>query len=382
VDFAQLMQHKQQIVNGLVQDTAQQFKRYGVTRIQGAARFADTHTVVVQGKKISSRYLVLATGSAPIALPFLPFDETRVVSSTGALSFDSVPKRLLVIGGGAIGLELASVYQRLGSKIAIVEMMPAIVPGMDQEISRAFLQLLKKQGIQFYLQAKVTGAELSQEQVKISVEQEGKSFVLEGDRLLVAIGRKPDTKELGLEQIGIPLARNGMVPIDANFRTACPHILAIGDIVEGPMLAHKATQEGEAAIGVLAGRINTIQYASIPNVVYTSPEVAAVGFTEQEAQQAKITPLIGKIYMRGNPRAHCSGSEEGFVKVIGDFHTGRLIGMHFLCAHASEMIAEGVVALNSKATLEQLAHSSHPHPTLSESIMEACAQAKVKNLSL
>lgn len=374
-DFSLLMQHKVQIVRKITQETAQQFKRFGVARVQGEAQFLDPHTVTVDGKKMSSQYLVLATGSAPISLPFLPFNETTIVSSTGALNFETLPKRLLVIGGGAIGLELASVYQRLGSKVAVVEMMPLIVPTMDHEISRSYLTLLKKQGIEFYLEAKVISAETSLPQIKLSIEQEDKALSLEGDRVLVAIGRKPDVKSLGLEKIGVETAHNGMVKIDPNFRTTQPHIYAIGDIVEGPMLAHKATHEGIAAIGVIAGQPEKINYISIPNVIYTYPEVAAVGFTEKEAEQANIKPLIGRSYFRANPRARCAGTEEGFVKVIGDSQSGRLIGLHILSAHASEMISEGVVALNQQATLEDLANSIHPHPTLSESIMEACEQA-------
>ena len=371
IDFPAMMQRKQQIVNGLVQDTAQQLKRQGIEKIHGEAQLIDSHTVAVSGKKISSQSIILAAGSEPISLPFLPFDDKQIVSSTGALSFDSAPDCLLVIGAGAIGLELASVYRRLGSRVIVIEMMPAIVSTMDHEISRAFLQLLKLQGIEFYLSAKVIGAERGSAGVKLSIELEGRRKIIEGDRVLVAVGRRAAAQGLGLDRCGIKTAPNGMIEIDNNFRTSQPHIYAIGDLVEGPMLAHKATHEGIAAVNCIAGLPASVNYAAIPNVVYTYPEAASVGFTEKEAQAAGIKPLIGKSYFRGNPRARCAGTEEGFVKVIGESGSGRLIGMHLLSAHASEMIAEGVVSISKRATLRDLAHAMHPHPTLSEAIMEA-----------
>jgi dihydrolipoamide dehydrogenase len=375
LNFAFMMQRKQQIIDGLAKGIAQQFKQLGIEWVQGNAQFASPHAVIVGEKKISSAQIILAVGSEPIALPPLPFDEKRIVSSTGALSFEAVPGRLLIVGGGAIGLELASVYQRLGSQVAVVEMMPLIVPTMDLEVSKSFLQLLKRQGIEFYLSAKVTGAEIGPNLIKLQVEQEGRSVALEGDRVLVAVGRRPNLKQLGLEAAGIAVAANGMLRIDGNFRTSQPHIYAIGDIVEGPMLAHKASHEGIAVAEIIAGMPAEVNYATVPNVVYTHPEVAAVGLTEEEARAAGLELLIGKSYFRGNPRARCAGVAEGFVKVLAEARTKRLIGLHILSAHASEMISEGVVAINQRATLKEMARSMHPHPTLSEALMEACENA-------
>jgi dihydrolipoamide dehydrogenase len=375
LDFNQMMQRKQEIVNGLVQGIAGLFKQHKIERIIGNAKFLDPHSVDVAGKKISSDYIVIATGSEPIALPSLPFDENIVVSSTGALSFNNIPKRLLVVGGGSIGVELASVYQRLGTDVAIIEMKSSLIPMMDHSVSAAFLQLLKKQGIEFFLSAKVTEVERNEQGIKISVEQENKTLSLEGDRILVSVGRRPYVNGLELEKIGVLMDRNKMIQIDRNFRTSQPHIYAIGDVVEGPMLAHKASHEGIAAVEVIAGLPVKINYLAIPNVVYTNPEVASVGLTENEAVAAGIKPLIGKSFFRGNARARCTGTIDGFVKVIGDSHSRRLIGMHILAAHASEMITEGVVAINKHASLEELASSMHPHPTLSETVMEACQQA-------
>lgn len=374
MDYEAMMQRKAGIVKMLVDSIAVHFKKHNITSVFGEARFVDPHTIEVDGKKISSKNFIIATGSQPIALPFLPFDEKKVVSSTGALSFPSAPKRLLVIGGGAIGLELASVYRRLGSAVTIVEMLPTIAPNMDAAISKTLLQVLKKQGMEFYLGAKVTGAKTGKE-IVLSVEYEQKPLELTADAVLVAVGRRAYTQNLGLDTIGIQPNAKGMIAVDANFRTNQEHIYAIGDVIDGPMLAHKASHEGMAVAELIAGKTPRLNYLSIPNVIYTYPEAASVGLTEEEAKQSGLNVVVGINHFRGNARARCNGEIDGFVKVIGEANTGRLIGMHILGAQASELIGEGMIAMDKEATLHDLADACHAHPTLSEAIMEACQQA-------
>jgi len=379
IDFDMLMKRKEGIVKGLVDGIGSLFKKHGIVSIHGYARFKDPHTIeVVKNNDIqtvTSTNFIIASGSEPIALPFLPFDEIRVVSSTGALSLSKPPKSLLVIGGGVIGVELASVYSRLGSKVTVVEMLETLTPSMDQAISKLLLQSLKKQGIEFCLGAKVTGAKTEGEGISLSVEHEGKSLVLKADVVLVAVGRRPFVQGLELDKINLKLTVKGFLPVDGNFRTVCPNIYAIGDVIEGPMLAHRASHEGTAVAELIAGQQSKVNYMSIPNVVYTHPEVAAVGFTEAEARAAGLDIIVGTSYFRANPRSRCSGDTEGIVKVIGEKKSGRLIGMHIIGANASELIAEGMIAMDKKATIYYIAHACHAHPTLSESIMEACQAA-------
>jgi dihydrolipoamide dehydrogenase len=378
-NFNAAMERKEKVVVGLVESVASLFKQNKVERLQGQARFTDPYTIEIlngqERKTISAEHYIIATGSEAIQLPFLPFDEKKIVSSTGALSLKEPPKKMVVIGGGVIGVELASVYRRLGSEVTIVEMLDMITPPMDLTMSKALLQSLKKLGITFYLGAKVVKANTANEKISISVEHEGKEMSLDADVVLVAVGRRPYTKGLALEAIGVITMKNGFIPVDSNFRTSQPHIYAIGDVIEGPMLAHRASHEGNAAAELIAGRKAHVNYMSIPNVIYTHPEVAAVGLTEAEAKAANLSIVMGTSFFRGNARARCSGDIDGQVKVIGDKATGRLVGMHIIGAHASELIAEGMVAIDKKATLEDLANACHPHPTLSEAIMEASKAA-------
>lgn len=378
-NFAQMMQRKERIVKGLVESIASLFKGNSIEYKQGEAHFKGPNTVEVrngkEGKEITADHIILATGSEPIALPFLPFDEKSIVSSTGALSLTAIPKRMLVIGAGVIGLELASVYNRLGAKITVVEMLDRVTPGMDQAISKQLLQILKKQGLEFYLGAKVTGAEKDKQGVTLSVEHEQKQLKLQGDVVLVAVGRRPYSKGLNLEAAGVVLSSKGFVDVDSNFHTSQPHIYAIGDLIDGPMLAHRASHEGIAVAEIIAGHRPHVNYMAIPNVIYTHPEVAAVGLTEGEARDAGLALKVGTSFFRGNPRARCSGDTEGFVKVIGEANSSRLVGMHIIGSHASEMVGEGVIAIEKNTTLEELANAPHAHPTLSEAIMEACQNA-------
>lgn len=379
VDFAQLMERKKTVVKSLTDGVEGIFKRNKIDRLEGIARFLTPHSIeVVQGENrrvIEAKNCILATGSEPIALPFLPFDEQTVLSSTGALSLDAVPKKMIVVGGGVIGVEIASVYQRLGTEVIVVEMLERICIAMDEAISKNLLQVLKKQGIQFYLGTKVTQAKKQEGIVRVEVESQGKPLVLEADKVLVAVGRRPYTEGLGLKDVGIEVDSRKYVVVDGHFRTTQPHIYAIGDIIEGTMLAHRASDEGVAVAEIIAGlnpRINTL---AIPNVIYTYPEAAAVGLTEKEAKDAGLDCLVGTAFFRGNPRSRCMGESDGIVKIIGDKKTHRLIGMHILGPHASEMIGEGVVSIEKKVTLDELGAFSHAHPTLTESIKEAALSA-------
>jgi dihydrolipoamide dehydrogenase len=374
-DFPTIMKRKESIVKTLVDGIASHFKKHGITRLEGNAQFVSPNEVEVNGKRYQAQQILIATGSEPIPLPFLPFDEKLVVSSTGALSLPTVPKRMAVIGGGIIGVELASVYRRLGSAVTVIEMLDMITPPMDIALSKQLLQNLRKQGIEFFLGTQLTEAKAVKEGIALSIEKEQKKEVIEADVVLVAIGRRPYTAGLNTEAAGIRLTKKGLIEVDSNFRTSQPHIYAIGDVIDGPMLAHKASHEGIAVAELLAGLKPSINYISIPSVIYTDPEVASVGLTEAEASAIGRPLLIGTSFFRGNARARCTGDLTGFVKVIGDEATGRLLGMHIIGAHASELIGEGLIALDKKATLSDLAHACHAHPTLSETIMEACQQA-------
>lgn len=378
-DWNVIQKRKEGIVSSLAEGIHSLFQTEGVHFQQGGARLLTPHSVEIQheGKTsvVQGKTILLATGSEPMTLPFLPFDEKRVLSSTGALGLKSVPKSMLVIGGGVIGVELASVYVRLGSKVTVVEMLPQICPTLDPLLSRTLEKALTKQGIIFQLQAKVMEAMIGQSSVKVQVEREGKVEEIEADVVLVAIGRRALSRGLQLEKVGLQVDGRGFLPVDRAYRTKVPSIYAIGDLVEGPMLAHRASEEGYAVVEALAGHPIAVEEWLIPNVIYTHPEVATVGWTEQEAKEMGLEVLVGQFPMRAMPRARCNGEVEGFVKAVGDRSSGRLIGLHIMAQHASEMIGEGVIAMKCKATLEDIGHAPHAHPTLSEAIKEACLLA-------
>lgn len=370
-DFSKMMRKKEEVVDGLVKSVEALFKQNKVEWIKGTGQFIDPNTVQVNDKKITSKNFILATGSEPTPLPFAPFDEKIIVSSTGALSLSEVPKELVVIGAGIIGVELASVYSRLGSKVTVIEMLDRITPTVDETLGRALLQSLKKQGLTFHLNAKVTEIKSG----KVSFQVGNENLSIPANVVLVAVGRRPYTKGLGLESIGVEKNPQGFIQVNQNFQTKHPHIYAIGDLIDGPMLAHKASDEGTAVAEIIAGRPSQVQYIAIPNVVYTFPEVATVGLTEAEAKEKNISLKMGTAYFRGNARARCSGYKEGFVKVIGESQSGRLLGVHIIGPHASEMIGEGVIAIQKRMTLDELSHASHAHPTLTEAIKDAATLA-------
>lgn len=373
-NFSQMMARKQKIVEEFNQGVAYLFKKNNISWIKGEAALESGTSLSVGGKKLTAKYMILATGSEPVALPFLPFNEKTVVSSTGALVLKEAPKKLLVVGAGVIGVELGSVYRRLGSEVIFIEFLDRICPTLDDALSKSFQEILEKQGLKFHLSSKVTAAEISSK-IKLTMESQGSKSQIEGDVVLVSIGRKPYTRGLNLEKAGIKTNEKGFIPIDGFFRTSQPNIFAIGDIVDGPMLAHKASEEGVAVAEILAGGSPKLEYMAIPTVVYTHPEVAAVGLTEKEAVSFNLKVITGTFPFSINSRAKCTGEKEGFVKVIAEEKTGKLLGVHIIGAHASEMIGEAVLAIEEKLTVEELANTPHAHPTLSEAIKEAALAA-------
>lgn len=371
VNLQQMMTRKEKIVSGLVGGIDFLFKKNKVTRLEGEATLLGPTSIQIGQESYQASHILLATGSEPIPLPFLPFDETKVLSSTGALALPQVPKKMLMVGAGVIGLELGSVYRRLGAEVEVVELLDRVTPPFDREISKTLYKILTKQGMTFHLKSKVASGKVATD-VELTLDS---GEVLKGDVVLIAIGRRPYSKGLGLEKIGVATDKQGRVKVDESFRTSVPSIYAIGDLIDGPMLAHKASEEGIAAVDLICGDTLSLNYLAIPNVMYTWPEVACVGMTEEEATSAGLTLRIGRVPFKAIPRARCSGDEEGIVKLIGEKTTDRLIGMHIVGPNASEMIHEGVVAVEKKMTLLEIGHASHAHPTCAEAIKEAALAA-------
>lgn len=379
-DFKEMMRRKKEVIEGLEKGIHVAFQKNQVEHLLGVAKLVSAHEIEVTNafgsKTIQAKYVILATGSESIELPFLPFDEKRVLSSTGALSLTQIPKKLVVVGAGVIGVELASVYNRLGTEVTIIEMLDKICLGLDETISKNFLQILKNQGIIFHLGATLKSGVVSDSDVTLTVDLQAettKTFV--ADHVLVAVGRKPYYKGLGLENLNLNLTEKKYVQVDGYFRTSVENIFAIGDLIEGPMLAHRASEEGINVAEVIAGNKTFINYLAIPNVIYTSPEVASVGLTESEALAFGFELTIGSCPFKANPRARCMALTDGQVKVIGEKKTGRLLGVHILGATASELIGEATAFLQKKATLKDILQTPHAHPTLSEAILEATEKA-------
>lgn len=376
LNFKQMMHRKQEVVTGFNEGISGLFKKNKITRYAGAAELTSPHGVTVSSGpskvELNARHIILATGSEPIALPFLPFDEKRILSSTGALALEKIPKKMLVVGAGIIGVELGSVYSRLGTEVVFVEFLDRICPTLDLSLSKELQHCLTAQGMQFFLNAKVSAAEISEWQINLKVQMADQSLQEMGaDAVLVSIGRKPMTSALKLENVGIKPDAKGFIPIDGEFRTSVPHIFAIGDIVDGPMLAHKASEEGAAVAEIIGGHHPSVDYAAIPSVVYTHPEVAAVGMTELEAKSFGFNPISGTFPFKANSRARCTGEEEGFVKIVADPVTDRILGVHIIGAHASELIGEAGLAISQRAKVLDMANLPHAHPTLSEALKEA-----------
>lgn len=368
LNFSKMMKQKDEVILGFNQGIEGLFKKHKVDHFIGAATFKTPTLLSVGGKEIEAKNIIIATGSKPIELPFLPFDEKTVLSSTGILALKKLPKKLLVIGAGIIGVELGSVYRRLGSEVIFIEALDRICPTLDKELSKALQHILTAQGLTFHLSKKVLSAKVAPGAVALSLDS---GEVMEGDAVLVAVGRRPSTLFLDLEAIQVALDPLGRIPVDANFRTIYPHIYAIGDVIDGPMLAHKASEEGIAVAELIAGQTPHLNYLTIPSVVYTHPEVASVGFTEEEAKAKGLTVMKSKFPFKANSRARACGDDEGFVKLLADKETGRLLGAHIIGAHAGELIAEAGLAIEKHLTVKDIALTPHAHPTFSEAIKEA-----------
>jgi dihydrolipoamide dehydrogenase len=377
LDLKAMMNRKAQVVKGLTDGVAFLFKKNKVTPIPGTARLAGTGKVMVKSaagdtQTVEARWVVLATGSEPVSIPSLPFDGTHVVSSTEALALDKVPTHLIVVGGGYIGLELGSVWARLGAKVTVVEFLPRILAQGDAEIAALLHRSLTKQGLVFHVDTKVTGASVQGGQVIVNAQRSGENVLFQGDKVLVAVGRRPVTAGLGLEEAGVTLdKRSGRVQIDEQFATTAAGVYAIGDLIAGPMLAHKAMEEGVVLAEQLAGKKRHVNYDAIPSVIYTHPEVASVGWTEEQAKESGREYRVGKFPFLANGRARCLDETEGQVKIIADARTDRLLGVHIFGPRASELIAEAVLALEFGGSAEDIARTCHAHPTLSEAVHEA-----------
>jgi len=378
LDLAAMMARKDSVVATLTRGVEFLFRKNKVDWLKGSARIAAPGRVALTGadgaaSEVAARAIAIATGSESARLPGLDIDERRIVSSTGALSFDRVPERLAVIGGGYIGLELGSVWSRLGAKVTIVEFLDRILPNMDRELGPALQRILARGGVAFKLGTKVVAGRADGDHATLELESVagGERSELVADAVLVAIGRRPNTEGLGLEALGVALDRTGHIAVDDGFATNVPGIYAIGDVIRGPMLAHKAMDEGSALAEHLAGQKPDIYYNAIPAVVYTWPEVASVGETEAELQQSGVDYRVGKFPFTATPRARTNGETEGFVKILAERASDRVLGVHIIGPDAGTMIAEAALAMEFAATAEDIARTSHAHPTLSEAMKEA-----------
>jgi len=386
LNLKQLMKAKEQSVSGLTKGVEFLFKKNGVEYIKGAGAFQDEHTIKVQlndggETSVVGKNILIATGSEATPFPGLEIDEKRVVTSTGAIALEEVPKKMVVIGGGIIGLEMASVWSRLGSQVTVVEFLDQIGgPGMDLEIAKSAQKILKKQGINFKTGTKVLGGDKSSELVRLEVDSAkgGKQETLEADVVLVAIGRRPYTGGLGLENIGLELDERGRVVIDQEYRTKIPHIRCVGDVTFGPMLAHKAEEEAVAVVEYIKKGYGHVNYGCIPSVMYTFPEVAWVGQSEQDLKKAGIKYRVGTFPFSANSRAKTNLDTEGMVKMLADPETDRILGVHIIGPNAGEMIAEGTLALEYGASSEDIARTCHAHPTLAEAFKEAAMATYAK----
>ena len=377
LNLKKMMINKSKSVQILTKGVEFLFKKNKVSYIKGKGILFSKNSVVVyqDGKKTSykAKNIVIATGSAPVSLPGINIDEKNIISSTGALSLEKVPKDLIIIGGGYIGLEMGSVWTRLGSKVTVIEFLDHITPGMDREISKEFEKILGKQGIKFKLNSKVTGVKSRGSKLLVQFDNNitGTKENLECDKVLVSTGRKPYTEGLNLSKLGVKKDDKGRIEVNKKFQTSVNNIFAIGDVIKGPMLAHKAEEEGIAVAEILAGQSGHVNYDVIPGVIYTSPEVATVGKTEEELKKAKINYKIGKFPFLANSRAKVNNETEGFVKILADSKTDKVLGVHIIGPHCGDMIAEMGLAMEFGASSEDIARTCHAHPTHTEAIKEA-----------
>ena len=376
LDVSKMMQHKLKTVDGLTKGIEFLFKKNKVTYYKGHGSFDSANTVNIKkldgsDDQIKGKHIIIATGSSVSNLPNIKIDEKIVVSSTGALSLEKVPKKMVVIGGGVIGLELGSVWMKLGSDVEVIEYLDHILPGMDKEISDNFQKILKKQGMKFHLSSKVTSVQNNGSGAVVEFEKDGSGNSLEADIVLVAVGRKANTEGLKLDNINVGTDDRGRVKVDGHFKSNVNGVYAIGDVISGPMLAHKAEEEGIAVVEMIAGKYGHVNYDVIPGVVYTHPEVASVGKTEEELKKLNTEYNVGKFPFMANSKAKVNDEADGFVKILADKKTDKVLGVHILGPDAGNLIAELALAMEFGASSEDIARTCHAHPTLTEAVKEA-----------
>ncbi len=375
LNLEKMMSNKDSSVSTLTKGVEFLFKKNKVTYIKGVGSFNEKNEILVKNDKseikIKTDKTIISTGSEPLSLPGIDFDEKKILSSTGALSISKLPKKMVVVGGGYIGLEMGSVWSRLGTEVHVIEYLDHITPGLDKEISSEFMKILKKQNIKFELNTKVERITKNDQGVVIETTNKDSKNKIEADVVLISVGRKPYTDKLNLEKIGVNLDKKGKIKVNKNFETSVKNIYAIGDVIDGPMLAHKAEEEGIAVAELIAGQSGHVNYDVIPGVIYTSPEVAYVGKNEEELKEKKINFKVGKFPFIANSRAKAINEPEGFVKILAESKTDRVLGVHIIGPHAGEMIAEMSVAMEFGASSEDIARTCHAHPTFSEAIKEA-----------
>jgi dihydrolipoamide dehydrogenase len=380
IDIKQMMKRKADVIEATTKGIDYLMSKNKITRLVGTASFIDKKTLMVtNGKKkeeITGSNIIIATGSEVTPLPPVPTDGKRIITSTEALELTEVPKHLVVVGGGVIGVEIGSVYARLGAKVTVVEFMDALLPTMDRELGKHLQRSLKKIGFTFNYNTKVTGAKASKTGVKVTAEdKKGKALSIDCDYVLVSIGRRPYTEGLGLDKIGLTTNERGQIDIDDHFKTAVDGVYAIGDVVRGPMLAHKASEEGVACVEMIVGQKPHLNYMTIPGVVYTWPEVASVGKTEEELKAAGVDYKKGSFPFKASGRARASEETEGFIKVLADKTTDEVLGVHMIGPRCADLISEALVAMEYRASAEDIGIMMHPHPTFSEALKEAALAA-------
>jgi len=377
LNIEKMMKNKDKAVTVLTKGVEFLFKKNKVTYFKGTGSFKSPNQIsIIDDKKketiLEAQKIIISTGSEPVSLPNVKFDEKIVLSSTGALSLNSVPKKMIVVGGGYIGLEMGSVWSRLGSEVHVIEFLDHITPGMDKEISKEFMKILTKQGISFHMQTKVESIKNNKTSAKVFLmDKDGKKKELECDVVLISVGRKPNTKNLKLDSVGVLLDEKKRIKVNKNFETNIKNIYAIGDVIAGPMLAHKAEEEGIAVAELISGQSGHVNYDVIPGVIYTSPEVATVGKTEEQLKSLGIKYKVGKFPFIANSRAKAINEPEGFVKILADEKTDKILGVHMIGPHVGEIIGEVAVAMEFGASSEDIARTCHAHPTFSEAVKEA-----------
>ena len=385
LNLEKMMKNKDKAVTVLTKGVELLLKKNKVTYFKGTGSFKNQNQISIINNKeettIETKNTIISTGSEPVSLRGIEFDEEKILSSTGALSISKLPKKMVVVGGGYIGLEMGSVWSRLGTEVQVIEFLDHIIPEMDKEISTEFMKILKKQGIKFELKTKVEKIIKSKNGVIIETfSKEGKKNKFEADVVLISVGRRPYTKNLNLEKMGVELDKRGSVKVNKNFQTNIKNIYAIGDVIEGPMLAHKAEEEGIAVAELISGQSGHVNYDTIPGVIYTSPEVASIGKTEEQLKEKGINYKIGKFPFLANSRAKVIDESEGFVKILADSTTDKVLGVHIIGQHAGEMIAEMSVAMEFGASSEDIARTCHAHPTFSEAIKEAALSVEKRQI--